>query len=340
MCCFMKKNILFASCFLLNLSLFAQLNEPKDVLENVKVLDSYLYKVYDVETKKDKVVFFKKERTIARSWFEYDAKGNNVLINYYQPANNQVQESFVYEYDSNNQKTLELYILQGKIQGRKTVYAYDKQGRKSLVEVYSEKGELKDRVAFEYDSIGNLIVEKSVNTVFAVYREIHYKYDERNNQIEKRNLKTFLPANEPYLEIQTFDSLNRLIGRTHYDAKDSFVWEYTAAYDAKNRLIEEQTMNHRGKVTSYAKYTYNKKDKMSSSYNFDIVQKIPPMRIEYKYDRKGLNILRYIYVQKAETPTITKRYYYDAKGNWYMWLETNHNDNMQAIASRKITYFE
>ena len=338
---FMKNGIFFVICSFLNLPLlFAQLSEPKDNLENVKVFNIYLHKVYDVEMKKGAVTFFKKEKIIAHSLFEYDKNGNELLRNYYQSSTDKIQESYVYEYDSTNRMTQELYILQGKILGGKTIYSYDKQGRKAQATVYSSKDEVKNTVKFEYDSMGNLIAEKTYNTIFLAIKNIQYKYDERNNQIEKRNIKTpYLKNNNAYQEIQSFDDSNRLISKTHYDDKESLTWKYTAKYDAKNKLIEEQTVNGTGKTISYAIYTYNKKGLMASSYNFDISQKVPPMRIEYKYDKKGLNNLRYIYVQDATTPTITKRYYYDDKGNWYLWYEINHDDNTQAIANRKIVYF-
>ena len=336
---FLKNSIFCLVCLFLNNHLFAQLKDPKDNLENVKSFNVYLYKVYDVETKKDKITFYKKAQTIAHSLFEYDTNGNEILQNYYHPATDKLQKSYVFEYDSNNQLIQEINVLEGKIFGGKTVYSYDKQGRKSQLIAYSGKEEVTKMIKFEYDSIGNLIAEKSRNLMSMIIKEIQYKYDERNNQIEKRNVKTFLKNNKPYLEIQSFDDANRLISKVHYDDKDSLTWEYTAVYDSKNKLIEERTKNGNGKVVANAFYTYNKKGVMTSSYSFDMLQKSPPMRIEYQYDKKGLNTLRYIYVQDAKTPTITKRYYYDEKGNWYMWHEINHADNMQAIANRKVVYF-
>ena len=326
-------------CFLLNAHLFAQLSEPKDNMEGVKIFNVYLHKAYDVEIKKDKITFYKKAKLIAHYLFEYDTNGNEILRNYYNPATDKVEKSFVCAYDSNNRKVQELYVLQGKIFGGKDTYTYDKQGRKSKTTIYSSKDEVEKTVKFDYDSLGNLIAEKTYNTVPMVIKEIQYKYDGRNNPIEKRNCKTLLRKNNAYLEIQSFDESNRLTGIAHYDDKDSLTWEYTVKYDAGNRRIEEQTKNGKNKVVSYAKYTYDKKGLMVSSYSFDMLQKSPPMRIEYKYDKKGLNVLREIYVQDAKTPTITKRYYYDGKGNWYMWHEINHEDKEQAIANRKIIYF-
>ncbi|MCL2131628.1 MAG: hypothetical protein FWH36_04130 [Lentimicrobiaceae bacterium] len=345
---FWKNSIFLVVYLLINSHLaFAQLSEPTDNLENVKRMDIYLYKAYDVETKKDAVTFYKKQQTLARTVIEYDRNGNEVLRSYYHPATNDVQESYVYEYDTNNQLIQEQYVLKGKMLGGKTVYSYDKQGRKDKIVVYSSKEEIKDRMQFEYDSNGNLIAEKKQNFVGAVFKEIQYKYDERNNQIEKRNVKAFLVKNnEPYHEIQTFDDSNRLISRTHYDDKDSVTWKYTARYDNKNRLVEEQTVNGYGKTTAYGIYAYNKKGLLESSYTFDMQEKSPPLRIEYKYDKNGLNIVRDIYVQETTyspkqktVPTITKRYYYDKNGNWYRWWEVNHTENTQGIAERKIVYF-
>jgi YD repeat-containing protein len=171
-------------------------------------------------------------------------------------------------------------------------------------------------------------------------KEVQYKYDERNNMIEKRNIKTrFVQNNEPYTEVCDYNENNCLISKIHYDDKDAFSWVYTATYDAHNRLIAEETKNKKGKVTLTATYTYNQKGQLASSYNFDEEQKLPPVRIDYEYDKKGRNTVRYIYVKDAQTPTITKRYYYDDKGNWYRWWEFNHTDNTHAIANRIITYY-
>ena len=337
---FLKKGIFLMMGLLLTTPLFAQLSEPKDNMEKVKTLDIYLYKVFDVETKKNVVTFFKKQQTLAHSLFEYDTNGNQILQNYYNTSTNKLQESYVYKYNSDNKMTEELYVLQGTMLGGKTLYSYDGQGRKKQLVVYDSKNEEKSMVRFQYDSAGNLITEKTFNTVHLVIKEIDYKYDERNNLIEKRNIKTpYLKKNDAYTEIQTFDDSNRLIGRAHYNEADSLLWKYVAKYDANNRLTEEETKNESGKTISYAIYTYNKKGFMASSYSFDAAQKLPPIRIDYKYDKKGLNILRYIYVQNVDKPTITKRYYYDEKGNWYRWYEINHDDNTQAIANRKIIYF-
>jgi len=340
MCNFLKNSILFAGCLLLNTLVFAQLDEPKDNLENVKTFEIYLYKVFAVETKKDVVTFFKKEQTIAQTLMQYDKNGNELLRSYFHPLTDKVKESYIYGYDSNNRKIQEIYVLEGRALGGKIVYTYNKQGRKEETIIYNEKEELKDRIKFEYDSSGNLIAEKNQNYSGKVFKEIQYKYDERNNQIEKRNIKTFWTKNnDPYYEISSYNDSNCLISKAHYNDKDSLVWKYTAKYDAKNRLIEEETIDGNGKVTSYATYTYNKKGQLISSYNFDIPKKVPPMRIVYKYDKNGLNVLRDIYVQNAKTPTITKRYYYDEHGNWHRWWEVNHTNNEQAIANRKITYF-
>ena len=336
---FLKNSIFCLVCLLLNGRLFAQLSDPKDNMEGVKSFDVYLYNVYDVETKKDRIIFYKKSKTIAHSLFKYDENGNEILQNYYHPANDNVQKSYIYEYDSNNRLTQRLYVVDGKIMGGKTVYTYDKQGRKAEITAYSSKNELKNRTIYKYDSIGNLISEKSPNSMGMIIKEIQYKYDERNNQIEKRNIKTFLKNNNPYLETQSFDELNRLIGKAHYDENDSLTWEYTATYNSKKQLIEEQTKDGNGNVVSRAEYTYDKKGLMTSSYSFDKLQKNPPMRIEYKYDKQGLNTLRYIYVLDAKTPTITKRYYYDEKGNWHLWHEINHDDQVQVIANRRVGCF-
>lgn len=336
---FLKNTVFCILCLFLSNHLFAQLSEPKDNMEGVKTLNIYLYKVYDVETKKDEVTFYKKAKTIAHSLFEYDTNGNQILHNYYHQETDKVQESYVYEYDSNNRMTQETYVLQGQTLGGKTIYTYNKQGKIFQTAVYSNKNEIKSLLISEYDSIGNLVAESSRNVTGTMLKEIRYRYDERNNLVEKKNIQTILKNNEPYRETQSFDDSNRLIIKTRYDDKDSLIWQYTAKYDEKNRLIEEETKDGKGKVTAYSTYIYDKNDLMILSYNFDVLKKIPPMRIEYKYDKKGLNTLRYIYLADSKTPTTTKRYYYDEKGNWYMWYEINHTDNIQAIANRKITYF-
>jgi len=330
----------FVLCLLWHTPLFAQISEPTDNLKNVKSLDIYLYKAYDLEVKNDVVTFFKKKQTVAHTLIEYDKNGNEIVRNYYNLATEKPQESYVYQYDSNNRKTLEMYVLQGIAFGGKTTYSYDQQGRKKEILVYSAKEELKDRLLYEYDSLGNLVAEKSPNTLSMMIKEVLYKYDERNNLIEKKNVKTtFVKEDDLFREIYLYDEHNRLISKVHYDGKDAFVWIYTVKYDAHNRIVSEETKNSKGKVTSSATYTYNKKGQLISTYNFDIAEKIPPMRIDYQYDKKGLNTLRHIYVQNAQTPTITKRYYYDDKGNWVRWWEFNHTDNTHAIANRKITYY-
>jgi hypothetical protein len=309
-------------------------------MEGVKSFDIYIYKVYDVETKNDVVTFYKKARVIAHSLLEYDRNGNEILHNYYHQETDKVQESYVYEYDTNNRLSKETYVLQGKILGGKSVYSYNKQGRKDQTLIYSDKDVLKATVVFRYDSAGNLTSEKTYNAAYMVIKEIQYTYDERNNLIEKRQIpSSYFKTIPAFAEVQTYDESNNLISKEFYGEKDSLTQIYTAKYDAKNRLVEEETKNSNGKTTAYAKYTYNKAGLMDSSYNFDIPKKTPPMRIEYKYDKKGLNILRHIYLQDAKKPSITKRYYYDNQGNWTMWYEVNHAENMQAIANRKITYF-
>ena len=333
----------FVVCLLLNSHfLFAQtqLSEPKDNMKGVKSLNIYLYKVYDVETKKDAVTFYKKAKTIAHSLLEYDTNGNQTLQSYYHQETDKVQESYVYEYDTNHRRIKETYILQGKIQGGKSIFSYNKQGKKEKTLIFSDKDESKGFILFAYDSAGNLISEKTYNTIYMVIKEIQYKYDERNNLIEKRQpSSSYLKDVRGYAEVRSYDDSNRLIVNEYYNEKDLLTRKYMAKYDAKNRLAEEETKDRKGRTISYAIYTYNKKGQMTTSYNYDIPQKSPPMRIEYKYDKKGQNTVRYIYVQDAKKPTITKRYYYDEKGNWTMWYEINHEENVQAIANRKIIYF-
>ena len=330
----------FVLCLLWHTPMFAQIGEPEDNLQNVKSLDIYLYKAYDLEVKKNVITFFKRKQTVAHTLIEYDKKGNEIVREYYNPAIEKPQESYVYQYDNNNRITMEMYVLQSIVFGGKTTYSYDEQGRKKETLIYSSKDEVKTRTVYEYDSLGNLTAEKSPNALNMMMKEIQYKYDEYNNLIEKNYLKTkFLQDEDAYQEIFTYDEYNRLISKAHYGYRDINSWTYTVKYDAKNRMIEEETKNGRGKVTVFISYTYNKKGQLASSYNFDVEKKIPPMRIVYEYDKKGLNTVRHIYVQDAQTPTITKRYYYDEKGNWVRWWEFNHKDNTHAIANRKIMYY-
>jgi YD repeat-containing protein len=229
--------------------------------------------------------------------------------------------------------------VQGVAFGGKVTYSYNKQGKIEQRISYSNKNEQQATLVYRYDSLGNLTAELTYNTVYMVIKELQYKYDERGNRIEKRGVKSPYFGGINFVESYSYDDFNRLIGKEYYSENDSLNWRYSAKYDAQSRLVEEETKDGTGKPISYATYTYDKDGKLLSSYNYDIVQKTPPMRIEHEYNKKGQNTVRYIYVQGAKTPTITKRYYYDEKGNWIMWYEHNHVENEHVIVNRKITYF-
>ena len=335
-----KNSILFAATVLLSGHLFAQTTDPTDNMQNVKSLHTYYYEVYDVEMKKGKVRFYKKRKTLFHSLFEYDTNGNQTLKNYYNPSTDKLHESYVYTYDSNNRMTGETYILQGRILGGKTLHFYDKEGRKSQTEIYNNKEELKHRIRYAYDSLGNLATEQTRNSVNMVIKELEYQYDERGNQIEVVNRKTsFLRSNEPYREIKSYDSLNRLISRIHYK-NDVLEWTYTATYNADNQLVMEQTTDGRNKVMSEVRYAYDKKDRLSETVNFEASHPaFSPMRTVYSYNKKGQNDKRTIYVRNSPTPSVTRHYYFDEHGNWTMWLETNHVDGEKAIGARRVVYF-
>jgi len=339
---FFTKNIILTTCFFSVLSIsFAQVSDPTDNMKNVKLFHTYYYEAYDVEMKKDNVIFYKKRKTLFRSLSEYDTNGNQILLNHYDPNTDNLHESYIYTYDSNNRLKEETYVLMGKVFGGKTTYFYDKDGRKSKMEYYSNKNELKSTVRFTYNGKGNLMTEKTYNTANMVIKELQYKYDERGNQIEMVNLKNiFLKKNnDPYREIKSFDSLNRLTSRTHYK-NDSLEWIYTATYDVNSRLIMEQTKDRNDKLMSEARYAYDKKGRLSETYNYESSHPgLSPMRITYLYNKKGLNYKRYIYIRNAPTSSITKQYYFDEQGNWTMWIEISHVDDTKAVGTRKITYF-
>lgn len=145
---------------------------------------------------------------------ECDKQGNDLLGIRYDKAG-KIVDKYIWKYNNHNY-LIETLEYKAETLERKTTYQYDKTGNQIETRIYSSKDSLIGMYKKEFDSAGNIIVEKLYSKE-ALYSIKYIQYDNYQNIRE---------------EI-TYSAQGKIISKTNYEFK----------YDIKGNWIERIEFN-------------------------------------------------------------------------------------------------
>jgi hypothetical protein len=303
---------------------------------HVKRLYTYSHAAKNIIVSNNILVSYEKERVLSHIDYIFEKNGLLLAENRFN-RDDMINHSYIYTYE--NDKLVDVTQAQaGKFQIERTEYHYDKTGRKIQAIVYDSKDSLENTIVYKYDSLNNLISEKTYNVLNWVITDIRYQYDDKGNCIFVDNLKTGRRSNRPYQEVQKFDDNHNLIYKS-FTIEDSLKWEYIASYNNNDSLIYEEVIDGEKKTVSYSQLKYNKHNKRILLDQFKRDAQIPEMKTRYTYDKAGKLLTETVYNSKNKEPFITRTYFYDEKGNWIYCIEKDKRVEIDVVHSRKIIYY-
>jgi hypothetical protein len=267
-------------------------------------------------------------------------------------------EESTYKGREKKQSTIQ-YI--GNAPGIKTEYGWDKTGKNntSITRRNADNTQI-DRIEMKYQ--GNKLAQK---TTFSAQNnptdKIAYIYDSKGNVIEQ---DAYMASEYvQYKTISKYDSKNRKISDVSYDKASKKLYETFYTYEGDN-LIKKHTIDKKGEVEYSEDFTYDAKANVLTHQTYEKFDKTTTVDA-YSYDDKGnkvswkvskndkpfmtatftydkYNNTTLIAVSDAITgKQVDKREYvyeYDAKGNWTK-KTTKINDIPQFLAERQISYY-
>jgi hypothetical protein len=303
---------------------------------NVRRIYAYTYLAKDIVIQKNVLVSYEKEKIVSHIEYIYEKNGLLLAENRFN-SEDILDRSLIYTYE--NDKLVDYTrAISGKYQLDRTVYQYDKTGKKTQAVSYDGKDSLENTVVYKYDSLGNLITEKKYNSIYMLITDLQYQYDDKGNCILVNNIKTNRKSSKAYQEIQRFDDRNNRIYKS-YIVEDSLNWEYIVRYNENDSLIYEELKDGKGITTFSSELKYDKLNRRTSLKQYKQDASVPEMLTRYKYDKKGRLDTEIVYVSNNKKPVMTRTYFYDEMENWIYRLEKEETSDKGMIHYRKIVYY-
>jgi hypothetical protein len=185
--------------------------------------------------------------------------------------------------------------------------------------------------------LGNLVSQKIYNKSNFLYKEIEYQHDDKENIISAYSKKINISANKPYLEIQKFNTKNRLIYKS-FTEDDTLRWEYFASFNKNDSLIYEEIKDGNGKLQSYSKLTFKKNKRIAlKQYNTQPAEY--GLETYYQYDKNGKLVTETLYTPNKEKLVYTRTYFYDENGNWIYCIEGDNKSDTKIVYARTFGYY-
>lgn len=166
------------------------------------------------------------------------------------------------------------------------------------------------KTTFEFDDLGNKILEKRYGLNNDIEETLVFKYDSLGNMIE-----AIIYVGTKFLDSYEYYKYDSRCFRTSYSAfmKDSSLWfSYTFDHD-ENGYITALIDSNEQTITTYVN---DKTGWVVSSETVDFSgQKLSSSTCKFQYDKKG-NVLRHTEFDANQKELKAYAYTYDKKGNW------------------------
>ncbi|WP_297332986.1 hypothetical protein [Flavobacterium sp.] len=191
-----------------------------------------------------------------------------------------------------------------------------------------------DRVTYEYDKKGNLLVENLYLGTEYIQIKNAYQYDNKNRKkAEKRYDKD---GNVLYTTRYEYDG-DKLSLKEVTNKDGEVEYSEKSVYDKKGNLLTKTSYDNFDKSETEELYTYDDK---GNKLTFAVIKNgEPALKMSYNYDEKG-SLSETIITDGAGNPIDSRKYVfkYDEKGNWTEKI-IFINEKPQFIEKREITYY-
>jgi len=218
---------------------------------------------------------------------------------------------------------------------------FDQEGKLNNVEIFDYYG-IKCKYVFSYDSLQNLISEKSYDANSQLQLTIFRKYDDRHNILEENTYE--FEEGRFYSKFQyKYDVNNSLIERISYSSSNTVnsQYKFEYKYDSEKKVIEKYKpkTNYDRIFFKYdndgnliEKIIYNYYDPKESDHFFED-------KFTWKYDAKG-NVIEETKYFSNGSIEYKKGYVfqYDNTGNWIKYIYSE-NDIQKYSIEREIEYY-
>lgn len=201
----------------------------------------------------------------------------------------------VYEYDSNNRCTKEIYY---DSDGNKQIntLTYNSDGNCVMISVH-ENGDIYSQpsytIHYGFDSYGNETYTRWVSSDGEefVYQKYEYKYNTDGLKIERVWLDQIIP-NADMLTTYEYDANKNLIKENNYNFYSYASYGYyTYEYDSAGNIKRTTFFDSANALVSYCDYTYDSYGNCTKKMVYNSDGSLDYSEItEYKYDSQGNKI--------------------------------------------------
>lgn len=335
---FYKKSS-FAIAFVLFLfvfnAVFAQDLDSLNNKKNVKSIHAQMLIPSNIVQKKGKIISFDTIALKENIIYYYDTMGN-LLSDFRYSKDGQPVEGYNYTYNAKNQLLEKQRTFNQTLYGGKTIYSYKNNGTLLYSTIYDADNNVYRYIGYVYED-NRLIKEEIFNSARIVIANQEFKYDENGRIIEFIN-NDFYKKDKNYSYKQFYkDSL--LIRKEYFGADGELLLFWIYLYDEKNRLIEEKQYDYEETMLTAEYKTYDKIGNMIVNHRID-TQISKRMKMVYTYWSDGNYKSLKVYIDDSKRPQYYKECFYDERGNWILWKESDNNRKIIAIGCRSIEYFD
>lgn len=328
-----KPNILLLLLFWVSV-LSAQETVEKTTLSfqlsgNVKTMEDIQYISHKFKIDGLKVRNYEASSLVSTETFKFDT---NLFLTHHVRLNGDGKSELTEFYTFDSKHHLHTYKWLKPLERHRGEirYNYNRLNRLMSTTELDDTGGVMLITAYRYH--GKKVREiKTYNDHYVLWNWTQFEYDSLGNHIESKNLQSMLLFNRPYRKTMEYDENHQMTKMRFYDYKDSLRWEYVADYDKKSRLIYEATMDSLGNVVKEKSYFYKgdmlKKEKISDT---TLTQDV-----SYYYDSGNRRIITRNIFGDVDFRTFYMNF--DKYGNWTEKLE--YDGLKLKITKRIFTYY-
>ncbi len=232
----------------------------------------------------------------------YYSRSGEIMREDYIDSKGQVNNSEIYDYDQNNNRTR--YQREGSGGTYKKVSGYD--GRNKLVVEAGFNGSENFRNEFNYDNTGKL--QEATYTINGnLQQKLVYEHSGSTTHV-----KTYMHGSILISNIKmVYDNKGNIIEETTYGIDDRELEKKVYKYNSSSQLIEE-TKTQKGKFYYRYIYNYDSRGNILSIYEETLAKNKYAKKI-YSYDSAG-NLTEYKWRRNPDEEFNVKTYSYDARG--------------------------
>lgn len=248
-------------------------------------------------------------------------------------------ETIIYKYDSND-NLIERYDKRGD----SIVFKYD-NSKHVIEEENFDSNKLVYKVTYKYDDRGNKIEKREYSHENKLESSKVYKFDRSGNETEAYNHYFNIQGTSDSRVTYKYDNRNNKIEKDSYEPDSVLKWKGTYKYDDSGHVIEDGSYHYnRDKTLTDQMADCTNKYKHDEKGN--IIEKIYTnkstglsYKSTFKFDARG-NLIEFCkYNDKGKLIESEKsRYTYDEVGNWVKEIDIENGEPL-SITERQIEYY-